>query len=233
MVAYEGTGADNKTDIFIADWNGENVKNITQKDGSDGDLIWSPNGNYVVFTSCPGRCFVFLADTVNFTPTEILSNINNYSLHARDWFPDGEKFVLTADDENSTMQIFTSNLDGTEFIQLTATEWFVNNASPTISPDGQRIAFARYENIGKEKSIDLILISPDGTGEQNLTNNPAGYSTFSPKWHPDGDWIAISSGPSGETNLYLIKRDGSQLFQLPLPFEPGELHFHSWREYYP
>jgi len=82
MVAFEGIGADNKTDIFIADWNGENIKNITEKERSDVLPIWSPDGNYLVFTSCPiERCFVFLADTVNFTPTEILKNINKYGLH--------------------------------------------------------------------------------------------------------------------------------------------------------
>jgi len=239
MVAFEGIGADKKTDIFIADWNGENIKNITEKERSDVLPIWSPDGNYLVFTSCPiERCLVFLAATVNFTPTEILTNINNFSLRAMDWSPDGEKLVLIAYDENGTMQIFISNLDGTEFIQLTATDPFIDNLSPSFSPDGQWIAFSREiletgENIGGQKPIDLMLIRLDGTQEQKLTNNPPGYYTFFPKWHPDGDWIAFLSGSSGKERLYLIKRDGSQLFQLPLPFEPGELHFLSWREYYP
>jgi uncharacterized protein YraI len=56
---------------------------------------------------------------------------------------------------------------------------------PAISPDGSKVAFTR---IGNDNGIYLINI--DGSNEQKIFGERDGL--MSPKWSPDGKWIAFS-----------------------------------------
>jgi serine/threonine protein kinase len=64
----------------------------------------------------------------------------------------------------------------------------------TVSPDGQRLAFVRYD-IAQEKSL-LIVANADGSSEQVLARR--GVSGFfedgGPAWSPDGKTIALGAG---------------------------------------
>jgi TolB protein len=51
------------------------------------------------------------------------------------------------------------------------------------------------------------VISPDGTGIVNLTNNPA--FDYNPVWSPSGRYIAFLSNREGSLALYVMNADGS------------------------
>ena len=85
-------------------------------------------------------------------------------------------------------------------------------AGPAISPDGRRIAVARYN--GAWNSI--YLMQADGSGLTKLV----GHSDFdgSPAWAPDGRRIAFRSenpGPFGAFGrIYVVNVDGTGLRQV-------------------
>ncbi|PZC47112.1 MAG: component of the Tol biopolymer transport system, partial [Chloroflexi bacterium] len=57
------------------------------------------------------------------------------------WFPDGQRVVFAARGDNSqAFNLFT--LDGLQRPLVQLTDTFADNVSPTVSPDGTRIAFA-------------------------------------------------------------------------------------------
>ena len=80
-------------------------------------------------------------------------------------------------------------------------------SNPVVSPDGQRIAFMRYEG---NSDYTLWVASSDGTGQKKLFD-PDDWSLESPtlcEWSPDGS-ILISGSVQGESSFYHISESGS------------------------
>lgn len=79
------------------------------------------------------------------------------------------------------------------------------NASPSFSPDGRHVAFARA--IGA--NIEIFVCNRDGSNVRRLTNS-GGIDT-NPAWSPSGREIAFTSSRSGSPQLYVMDAEGSNL----------------------
>lgn len=79
------------------------------------------------------------------------------------------------------------------------------NASPSFSPDGRNIAFARA--LGA--NIEIFLCNRDGSNVRRLTNS-GGIDT-NPAWSPSGREIAFTSSRSGSPQIYVMDAEGSNL----------------------
>lgn len=108
--------------------------------------------------------------------------------------------------------LYTSGTDGRDqTVLLNDPGYFHWGAA--WSPDGQQIAFSRGKNVGPiapgSPVIELHIVSADGTGLRQLTNN--GRNNYLPAWSPDGSRIAyISSRARLNTHeIYVIDTDGS------------------------
>ncbi len=71
---------------------------------------------------------------------------------------------------------------------------------PSLSPDGEQVAFS-YAG-------DIWTVSSEGGNACRLTVHPA-YE-HSPKWSPDGAWIAFSANRHGADDIYIIPSAGGQ-----------------------
>jgi len=69
---------------------------------------------------------------------------------------------------------------------------------PTLSPDGSELAFSYGGDIWK--------VSTTGGEAALLTTNPA-YD-HSPRWSPNGKWIAFNSKRNGDNDLYIVPAIG-------------------------
>jgi len=82
--------------------------------------------------------------------------------------------------------------------------------TPSISPDGEHIAFSMRTSRG---DIDLFISGLDGSDLRNITNNPA--IDTSPTWSPSGRQIAFVSGRDGKGGqIYICDSDGANLRRL-------------------
>jgi len=81
---------------------------------------------------------------------------------------------------------FTMNLDGTERAKLTDDPGFYED-SVAVSPDGQKIAFSRYN-----RSSDIFVMDADGANLGNLTTTGR-VDEFEADWSPDGQKLAFTS----------------------------------------
>lgn len=98
-------------------------------------------------------------------------------------------------DHDGSPHVHVANADGSGVVRIT------EGRSPSWSPDGRRIAFARWEtnDQGAVLSQSIYLMDADGSNETRLTEGG------SPAWSPSGTRIAFVSAEG----LSVIGVDGS------------------------
>ena len=85
----------------------------------------------------------------------------------------------------------------------------IGGSGPNWSPDGTKIAFARWDgDLGPRSRAGLALVKPDGSGLKMLTRD----RVFDPAWSPDGTRIAFTKikrrGESATSAIYVRNPDG-------------------------
>ena len=81
---------------------------------------------------------------------------------------------------------------------------------PQLSPDGRVVAFTiGVVDKAANKTVNQIYtIGIDGTRQKQITSNPS--SSSSPRWSPDGKWIAFTTGGQ----VWVMKPDGMDKKQI-------------------
>jgi eukaryotic-like serine/threonine-protein kinase len=119
------------------------------------------------------------------------------------WSPDGRLIAFTRQtpDGNSLMTI--PALGGPER-KLTSYRGF---AHVTWSPDGKNLAIPINESPSELSSI--FLVSAETGEKRRLLSTPAAYADRSPRFSPDGQWIAFVRGPNlAIDDIYLVPANG-------------------------
>jgi TolB protein len=104
-------------------------------------------------------------------------------------------------------EIYVSDYDGANQRRITTTRQL--NLNPSWSPDGRALAYSSYRNITPQIFISLIY--------QGVLENPTKSATVSnmmPVFSPDGSKIAFVTNRDGNTEIYVMNRDGSGVRRL-------------------
>ena len=204
---------DENFEIYVMNTDGKNSKNLTLHLDDDTLPTWSPDGRKIAFQSMPvaggvlGHSDIFVMDADGANRTNITQNARA-SHRAPSWSPDGSKIayaavrnVNRADFENSDLDIFVMNADGTDPVRLTEDARF--NMFPSWSPDGKRIAFVRatHDDI---TDCDIYVMNADGTGLVNLTQTPL-VGEWNPSWKPTP--LSVSSRDKLPTRWAEVKEN--------------------------
>jgi Tol biopolymer transport system component/uncharacterized protein YjdB len=203
-------------DVFVADRNGMNLRQLTSLAGVETDPAWSPDGERIAFTGiniATGRSDVFVIDADGTGLVNLTAGLHDLT-HAVQpaWSPDGARlaFVAMIGPDPSQSRIWTMRADGSQAAPIEA-DWPGVDQHPTWSPAGDRIAFQRY--LAAEGRTHIAIVSTAG-GPALRLNLPG--QQFQPAWSPDpeADYIAFAlrlHDDAERTELYTVRPDGSGL----------------------
>lgn len=111
---------------------------------------------------------------------------------------DGSKLVFASTQHAPTADVYIKNVGSATITQLTSNS--ANDLMPSISPDGERIAFASDRN----GSWDIFITSIEGGQPVRITEDAT--HELHPSWSPDGRKIVYSrlGQTSGRWELWVL-----------------------------
>jgi len=92
------------------------------------------------------------------------------------------------------------NADGSDQTRLTFSAG--DDANPSWSPDGSKIAFSS----NRDGTYEIYVMDPNGSNQTPLPTTAEGTE---PDWSPDGSKIAFQSDRDGDFEIYVMNADGS------------------------
>ncbi|NNE26888.1 MAG: hypothetical protein HKN09_08595 [Saprospiraceae bacterium] len=208
-------------DIFIADMQGNIIKQITDEPGYDAEATLSPNGDKIVFTSLrTGDLELFTCDLDGSNVQQVTDGLG-YDGGAF-FSPDGSKLIFrasrpqTEEDINSyksllaeglvqptNMELYVCNVDGSELTKIT--DLGNANWAPFFHPSGEKIIFSSNHQSERGFPFNLFMINVDGTGLEQITFDNT-FDSF-PMFSYDGKKLVFASnrnnGGTRDTNLFI------------------------------
>ncbi|MBM3262014.1 MAG: PD40 domain-containing protein [candidate division Zixibacteria bacterium] len=199
-------------EVFMADYDGFNVLQLTNDGSRKYSPNWSPDGSKIVYTSYrdgPHEMYVLDLQTGK---TSKNSFSRQTTLSPR-WSPDGKRLVfgLVVD---GISRLFTSRPDGGDLQPLVLS--YGISVEPSWSPRCNRVVYMSDRTDDRH----LYVINTDGTDDRRITFE--GKYNASPAWSPRGDRIAFVAGDTLRTsrglerifNIYTCDAEGRNLMKL-------------------
>ncbi|WP_179412698.1 S41 family peptidase [Mucilaginibacter sp. E4BP6] len=198
-----------------ADFNNNEVKNITVKDGA-GQIAVSPNGKEIAYVI---RGEIYVSST-NGAGTKRITN-TPYQEGMLQFSPDGRDLLYSVEHEQS-WDIYKASIvkknepyffSATIISQTPVIESAKDEFEGKYSPDGKKIAYLEERNILKVRNLDngsTVTVLPEG----NIFSFLDGDQDFC--WSPDSKHLLIASslGLESSDNVVLLNADGSKPVQL-------------------
>ncbi|HNQ13318.1 MAG TPA: hypothetical protein PKH65_10230 [Bacteroidia bacterium] len=208
-------------DIFVADLNGNVIKQLTNNPGYDAEATVSPKGDKIVFTSM--RSGDLELYTMNIDGSDVKQITFELGYDGGAFFsPDGSKLLFrssrpkTEEEINNyknllneglvqptNMELYICNADGSDLKQLT--NLGKANWAPFFHPSGNKVIFSSNHKSARGFNFNLFMINLDGTGLEQITFDPV-FDAF-PMFSFDGKKLIFSSnrnnGGTRDTNLFI------------------------------
>jgi TolB protein len=206
----------NKADIYAVNYDGLDLKTLTNHHSIILSPRWSPNGRFLAFTSFKGGVpEVYIRDLKNGSERKVASfegiNLCGY------WSPDGQKLLLTLSKDGNE-EIYVFEMRNLSLKRLTSN--YSIDVSPSWSPDGKKIAFVS----NRGGSPQIYTMDADGNNVKRITF--VGNYNTTPSWSPRGGRIAYEGLINHKYQVFTIDEEGNNLLQLT--FDAADNEAPSW-----
>ncbi len=210
-------GDGERRELFIVDYDGENLSEVTRNNRLNLMPRWSPGGDHIAFTTYHGgrqRLMLLEAATGHSRQITDFPGLNV----GAEWSPDGQELALTLSRDGNS-EIYIINRAGSIVRRLT----FENtiDCSPVWDPSGSQIAYTS----DRTGSPQIYVMDRVGTGRRRVTFE--GSYNDSAAWSPMGNRIAYVSRMDGRFTIFTVAPDGSDLQRITFPGD-GDNEDPSW-----
>lgn len=161
-------------------------------------LDFSRDHQWIAWTDSHGRLW---RSRINGTERlQLTPNFLNVFLGT--WSPDGSRLALMARQNGKPWQIYTVGANGGNPELLIHERR--NAADPSWSHDGTHLVFGRLDNnMGRENEPRMLYVLDLSSGRSEVVPHSEGL--FSPRWSPDGRYIAAITLDQQKLMLYDVK----------------------------
>ena len=206
-IAFERAG-----EIWVMNADGGGQTQLTSNTVFDSNPTWSPDGQKIAFERRIGVDYdIWVMNPDGSGESDITPGTPSVDATPA-WSSTNEvAFVSNRDGPEANYEVYTMNADGSGLARLTNNPDF--DGQPSWSPDGQKIAFVRNDEVYPE----VYVMNANGSGQTNLSNYP--LSDDEPAWSPDGSRIAFSRQASSSVSVFVMDTDGSGQTLLTGPSE--------------
>ena len=208
-------------DIFIADADGGNVRQLTDTWRYDAEATIARDGSRIVFTSVRnGDLDIYVMDADGSNVTQLTNEIgydggpffsyDGTKIVYRAYYPETEEEkqdYLSLLEQNlirpTRLDIFVMDADGSNRRRLTDNG--AANFAPYFFPSGDRVIFASNMHEPGGRNFDLYAIDIDGTNLERITYHSE-FDSF-PMFNSDGTKLVWGSNrhnaKEGDTNIFI------------------------------
>jgi len=183
---------------------------------SAGELDFSRDGQWVTYVSYPEqalwRCRMDGSDRLQLTYPPVFAGLPR-------WSPDGTQIAYIDAQPGRPWKAFLISAQGgtpQEMLSETHTQ-----ADETWSPDGKKLAFGRTQQTGTSEPLAIQIVD---LATRQLSPIPGSANLFSPRWSPDGQYLAAITADSQKLLLYSFK---TQKWSDWIT-EPGAIGYPNW-----
>jgi TolB protein len=190
---------DNVKELFIADYDGANERQLTKTGSINISPFFGPDGNEVYFTSyLKGDPQLYKVNVATGQVSEVAKFPGIIAAPAIS--PDGNKIACVMSKDGNS-EIYVLDLNGRVIKRLT-NHWAIDT-SPTWSPDGRLIAFSS----DRSGFPQIYVMDSDGLNVRRLTYE--GNYNDSPVWSKRGDRITfVSRTKTGRFDVASVDTSG-------------------------
>ncbi|MDX1647803.1 MAG: hypothetical protein R3304_11720 [Longimicrobiales bacterium] len=211
-------------DVFVADADGSNLRQLTTEEGYDAEATVSPAGDRIVFTSVRNGDLDLYSMNLDGSDVVQLTDRLGYDGGAF-YSPDGSQIIWRAHypEEGSEeavdyerlldqgllrpgeLEIYVMDADGSN--QRQVTDLGGANFAPYWHPDGDKILFSSNHHDPSGRDFEIYMINLDGTGLERITHSE-GFDGF-PVFSPDGRYLVFGSNRNNQgtsdTNVFIAE----------------------------
>jgi len=166
--------------------------------------VWSPDGQWLAFG---------IHGHVHRVPRDggLPKKITDFATAASSprFMPDSHGLIVTVE-RNDIDQLLLTDINGCWPRALT-TDTIGDHWDARPSPDGKSIVYIlrRFDDLNR---LDVVRLEIE-TGKSFTLYGKPSTRTLSPKWSPDGAWIAFIAQETERDEIYLIRPNGEGLHQ--------------------
>jgi TolB protein len=196
-------------EVFMMDFDGTNVKRITNHHSTVVSPAWSPDGTkivYSLFTKRRNNVKNIDLYQYDFKTSTIRMLSNRHGINSGAAFsPDGKRIALTMSFLGNP-EIFSFDPVANTVTRLTKSFGF--DVDPTWSPDGRQLAF-----VSSRTGASMVFrMNADGSDAQRLTF--AGKYNAAPNWSPQNNKIAFAGWIDKTFDIFIMNPDGTNIERL-------------------
>jgi len=185
--------------LCVVNADGTGYQQLTDVEAHNYYPVYSPLGGSIVYASNQngGYFDLFLFIFQNSKLIRLTNNVGN--VISPSFSPDGNKILFANRAAEGPTSLWTVENTGenTNLLYagpntIVAADW---------SPNGSTIAFAMA--VDSPDAYEIFLMNSDGTDVRQITHNLPGIGG-SLDWSPDGKYLLIYAGPTGDKNIFRI-----------------------------